>query len=232
MELTPKQSNELKCEYCNKTFKRASAFEVHVCIKKQRALQRNEKRARYGLMAYNIFNNFNSPSKKHVSYDEFCDSQYYNAFVNFGSYLSNVRPLYPEKYIEYVIKRKLKIKDWSSDSVYEEYVLSVIKRESADTAIKRTIETMMEWATVNNSQWNHYFKYVSPERAVWDIRDGKISPWVILHSANGKQLLNALEDAQLEQIFAAIEPTHWTSQFKRNPIDVQTVKLLVEEYKL
>ena len=38
---------------------------------------------------------------------------------------------------------------------------------------------MMEWAEENEPRHGiHYFNYVSLNRAVWHIKDGKISPWL------------------------------------------------------
>ena len=35
---------------------------------------------------------------------------------------------------------------------------------------------MMEWASENEpAAWNHYFNYISLNKAVWDIKDGKVS---------------------------------------------------------
>lgn len=232
MDLNPPSSNDMVCEYCGKRFKRASSFEVHVCTKKQRALQRNERRVRYGLYAYNRFNKLSAGQHAQVTYEQFCDSQYYNSFVKFGSYISNVSPLYPEKYIDYVVTSGLKIKDWCNDSVYERYVLDLIRREPAEVAIQRSINTMMEWATEQNSQWQHYFDHVSPNRAVWHIRDGKISPWIVLNVTKGKRLLEKLPDDDLNQIYSVIDPEYWMPVFKRNPGDLKLIQILATEYNL
>ena len=34
--------------------------------------------------------------KKQKTYEEFCASPYYNAFVKFGSFVNNVKSLYPK----------------------------------------------------------------------------------------------------------------------------------------
>ena len=48
--------------------------------------------------------------------------------------------------------------------------------------------TMMEWADEqDNATWNHYFYYVSLNRAVWHLKDGKISPWLVLNCKSEKK---------------------------------------------
>ena len=76
---------------------------VHMCEQKRRALQKNEKRVQLGFYAFTRFYVLCQNVKKEKTYEEFCKSSYYNAFVKFGSFVNNVRPLYPEKYIDYVV---------------------------------------------------------------------------------------------------------------------------------
>ena len=46
-----------------------------------------------------------------------------------------------------------------------------------------------DWAEANQSVWNHYFLYVSLSRATYDIKDGKVSPWLVLNCKSGKEML-------------------------------------------
>jgi hypothetical protein len=91
---------------------------------------------------------------------------------------------------------------------------------------------MMEWAEENNSQWNHYFKYVSVNRAVYNIKDGKISPWIVLNSNSGRELLSKFNDEQLSIVFQVLDPEYWARRFKIYPADIELVKSVVEEGKL
>ena len=88
---------------------------------------------------------------------------------------------------------------------------------------------MMDWADTHNAQWNHYFLYVSLSRACYDIKDGKISPWLILNSANGKDMLKKFTDDQLIHIQGIIDPQFWVSKFRKLPADVLMVKDVVKE---
>jgi hypothetical protein len=54
---------------------------------------------------YQIHQNNGKPK----TYEDFCKSAYYNAFVKFGRYIMHVNPLYPEKYIDYIIKSRIKL---------------------------------------------------------------------------------------------------------------------------
>jgi hypothetical protein len=205
---------------------------VHVCEQKRRALQKGEKRVQLGYIAFNQFYKLSAGAKKDKTYEEFCKSQYYNAFVKFGSFVSNVKPLYPEKYINYVVTSGVKLDQWCREEMYETYAVELIKKEGVETAVERSVNTMFDWAEENNSIWNHYFNYVSANQAVWHIKDGKISPWVILNCKTGKDLLGKFSDEQLSMIYNILDPKHWAVRFKRHPKDVQLVKDVAKESNL
>ena len=203
-----------------------------MCEKKRRHFQKDERRVQLGYLTFNRFYKLCQRAQKDKTYEEFCDSQYYNAFVKFGSFVSNVRPLYPEKYVDYVVTSGVKLDHWCREEMYEKYALGLIKKEGVQTALERSIITMMEWADENNSQWNHYFNYVSLNRAIYHIKDGKVSPWLILNCKSGKQMMGKFNDEQLEIIYNVMDPQHWARRFQKQVNDVETVKEVVKESNL
>ena len=220
------------CGYCGSGYAREKTLAVHLCQPKRRFLQRKEKRVQLGLIAFNKFYQLSAGSKKDKTHDEFDKSPYYNAFVKFGSFVSNVKPLYPEKYMNHVVTSGVKLDHWCREEMYETYATDLIKKEGVETALERSVETMVEWADENNSVWNHYFLYASPNRAVWHIKDGKISPWLMLNCKSGKEMLGNFNDEQLGMIYNIVDPKHWGVRFKRQTVDVQLVKDVVKESKL
>lgn len=212
---------------------REKTLMAHMCEPKRRALQKNEKRVQLGYYAFNRFYKLSAGAKKDKTYEEFCKSQYYNAFVKFGSFLNNVRPLYPERYIDYVVTSQVKLDHWCREEMYEKYALEFILKEDVTTALERSVQTMMEWAEENEpAPWNHYFEHVSLNRAVWNIKDGKISPWLLLNCKSGKEMLSKFNDEQLNLVYYVINPEHWAMRFKRNPKDVELAKEVARESKL
>lgn len=203
-----------------------------MCEPKRRNLQKNDKQVQLGFYTFQRFYKISTGAKKEKTYDEFAKSSFYNAFVKFGSFLNNVKPLYPEKYIDWVIKSNKKIDHWHKDEFYEKYVIETILKEDALVALERSVKTMQEWAEEKGAQWNHYFRYVSPNRAVWNIKDGKISPWLVLNCSSGKEMLNQFSDEQLEMIYPVLAPEHWAIRFKRHTADMKLIKQIVEEGKL
>lgn len=205
---------------------------AHMCERKRRALQKDEKRVQAGFYAYNRFWQLTQNAKKSKTYDNFADSSYYNAFVKFGSFINNVSPLYPDKFIDYVIKSGEKLDNWCKDKVYEKYLYETLQTEPVESAVQRTLQTMMEWGDDHKAEFNHYFLYVSLNRAVNDIINGKISCWVILNCADGKKMVQNMSDDQLNMIAPAFDVPYWLRKFKELPADVALVKEICNEVGL
>jgi hypothetical protein len=217
------------CQFCNNKFTREKTLAVHVCEQKRRFLAKSEKHVILGYDTFNRFYKMSQNFKGDKPYDEFARSPYYNAFVKFGSFVSNVNPLYPDKFINYVITSGVKLDHWCREELYEKYVVNLIRTEGVETALERSISHMLDWANNNNAQWNHYFHYVSLNRACYDVRDGKISPWLILNSASGKEMLKKFNDEQLAAVGGIIDLQFWLNKFKKLPADTELVKQVVKE---
>jgi hypothetical protein len=217
------------CQYCGHGYLQEKTLTVHMCEQKRRHLAKDEKHVVIGFQTYNRFYQLTQNSKNQKTYDEFAKSPYYNAFVKFGSYVSNVGPLYPDQYIDWVVKSGVKLDHWCRDALYEQYVLELIHTEAVETALQRSVKHMQTWANDNNSRWDHYFRYVSVNRATFDIKDGKVSPWLLLNCTTGKTLLNTMSDEQLSSISAVIDPQVWLKKFKKLPADVELVRDVVKE---
>jgi hypothetical protein len=217
------------CVHCDKSFMKEKTLVAHMCERKRRALQKEEKRVQAGFMAFNRFWKLAQGGKKNKTYDEFCDTAYYNAFVKFGSFLNNVNPLYPDKFVDFVIKSGVKLDHWCRDELYEQYLYEMIKLEPVESAVQRSVQTMMEWADEHNAEFAHYFNYVSLNKAVHDILNGRMSPWIILNCYTGQTMINNMSDEQLNMISPAFDVVFWTKRFKEVPSDVALVKEICRE---
>jgi len=221
-----------KCEYCQKEFAKEKTLAVHICEQKRRHINKNEKHVQAGLLTFQKFYEFVQKGKNKKTFDDFVQSPYYTAFVKFGSFLINTSPIYPEMFVEYVVKSGVKIDHWCRDELYETYISELIKNEPADGAVQRSITTMMDWADSNSAQWEHYFAYVNLNRATHDIKEGVISPWLVLNTKSGKEMLRRMNDEQLEIIGSVIDPQYWMRRFKSLPADVELIKDVVKEAKI
>ena len=201
---------------------------AHMCEPKRRHLQKDEKRVQVGYLTFNKFYTIVQRTKE-KTYADFCKSSYYNAFVKFGSFVVNINPIYPEKFIEFVIKSGVKLDHWCRDELYDTYLFETIKLEPVESAVQRSLQTMMEWADKNNAQYNDYFKLVNQNRAVHDIRNGLVSPWLLLNSKEGVKMLSSFNDDQLNIIEPTLDVIYWKQKFSMRKEDVSLVNEIIKE---
>jgi hypothetical protein len=221
-----------KCEYCGKLFAKEKTLFIHICEQKRRHLSKNEKHVQAGLLTFQKFYAITNKTSKPKTFDEFASSPYYTAFVKFGSFMINTAPIYPERFIDFVIKSGVKLDHWCRDELYDTYISELIKIEPADGALQRSIQTMMDWADANKAEWEHYFAYANLNRATHDIKEGLISPWMVLNTKAGKELLQRMNDEQLDIIGPIIDPQFWMKRFKSSPSDLELVKDIIKEAKI
>jgi hypothetical protein len=221
-----------KCEHCGKLFAKEKTLVVHICEQKRRHLSKNERHVQMGFLTFKRFYEISQKSAAPKTFEDFSTSAFYTAMVKFGSFLVNTAPIYPERFIDYVIKSGVKLDHWCRDELYDSYISELIKIEPADGAIQRTIQSMMAWGDANNSPWEHYFAYVNLNRATHDIKEGLISPWLLLNSKSGRELLKRLNDEQLAIVWPVVDPEFWKRKFNALPADTELVKDVVKEAKI
>ena len=91
------------CQFCKSGFTKEKTLAVHLCEQKRRSIAKTEKHVILGYDTYNRFYRKTQNSRQDKTYEDFARSPYYNAFVKFGSFVSNVNPLYPDRFIDYVV---------------------------------------------------------------------------------------------------------------------------------
>jgi hypothetical protein len=197
------------CEYCNKSFKREGTLATHMCPKKTRHMQENDPNVRIGYRAYQLFYKIGTNSKKPKSYSDFVDSSYYAAFIKFGSYCIDLGIDDPASYVEWLLRNSVKLDRWTKDAEFNKWIKERLKSETSDRAVERTIIFMNTWAEENEREWYEYFDVIHPNRAVFDICRGKISPWVLYSSEKAQTLIDRFNDEQIKMVVDYIDPDFW-----------------------
>lgn len=226
-------TDKFKCQFCGREYVRERTLINHMCEKKRRYFNRDEKYVILGFNAWNTFYELTGNNGKKRTYKDFMESNYYTAFTKFGRHIINTNMVNPEQFIPFVIKKHIRLDDWCKDSVYEEYVRTVCRREDIGTALERQIKIMTEWAEENDEEWCDYFKKIEPGIAYKMIVTGRISPWVLLNSDSVEQyLFPRFSDEQLLHIADFINFDYWRVKMKQEEDDTIYIKQLLKEYEL
>lgn len=225
-------SLENKCKWCEKSFRSERTLAAHMCPRKRRWADREMTHCRLGYRVFQMFYEMNVMNNKPKTVEDFIRSQYYDGFTKFGRACIFNEWLYPEKYAEWLIKNGVKLADWNKDKTYDKYLLEYVKKETGLRAMERTIMYLVEWGNENDVPWNEYFKTVSTNRAVHDIRAGKISPWLLYLSVTGDELFTRLNEEQIKMINDIRDPNFWLKIFQQSPAEVTEVQEMCEAAKI
>jgi hypothetical protein len=190
-------------------------------------MDKDKQGNRLGFQSWIEFYKKNSASKKQKTYEEFIRSAYYIAFVKFGSYCIDVNVLNVSRYIDWLLKNQIKIDSWCQDSNYTKFLIEYLRIEDPMDAIARSIETTINMAEVERILSKDYLRYGNSNKICYAITTGKLSPWILYHSASGKEFLDKLDESQIKMVIEYLNPELWAIKFKREPENVDEVKSLL-----
>lgn len=207
------------CEYCKKSFVKELTLINHSCEKKRRWFNKDKPFSRFAFLAWHQFyqlNQFNKKPNYSISFQNFMESKFYNSFIKFGKFICDANIIEPEKFINYVLRNNLPIDKWTNDFVYEQYIHELIRTELPEDALTRNISFMEEWALKENKPWYEFFKHVNTNQAIFWIKTGRISPWLLYNVNSAEDFLNRCSQEQLAMIQATAPVTLWDLKFKKN----------------
>jgi hypothetical protein len=205
------------CQYCKKSFVKEASLTVHSCEPRRRRQEKDDAGVRMGFNAYLKFYELTQGSAKLKTYDDFCESSYYRAFVKFGRYCVNTRVVNPARFTEWVLRQNKKLDYWCSDKLYEEYLLFYLRVERMEDALARALENAITWAEKKDAQAQDYLRYGNHNTIIQDIMAGRISPWVLYNCESGQKFLASLNTEQQSILWPYIDPDVWTKKLKEDP---------------
>lgn len=217
-----------KCEFCSKEFRAEKTLLAHSCRLKMREQSRNEPEVKLALLAYQRFYQLTQGSSN-KTWEHFSSSPYYAGFVKFARYVKDNNIINPTLFIDWVINKKLKLEQWASDRLYEEYLAEILSKEGVEAAVERTFLTMQEWADKFSVSFDQYFYHAGTNRIVHDITRGKISPWVLYGTETGRDVLAAISEEQLNYIMKYIEPNIWGNKVRTEKDNTEFVRDACEQ---
>ena len=217
------------CQFCKKDFVRETSLTVHSCEPRRRRQERSERGVELGFQAYIKFYEMTQGSAKLKTYDDFCESPYYKAFVKFGRYCVSIRAINPARFMEWVLKQNKKIDHWCSDTVYTEYLTFYLRVENVNDALARAMEFAIDWSEKTGNPPHDCLRYGGTNAMVYAVTAGRISPWVIFNSESGQKFLDDLNPEQIAIVYPYIDVDHWQKRFQDYPADQEYAKEILKQ---
>src|SRR5882672_7787576 len=111
----PKISKTLKfkCEYCSRTFQQFLKLSEHTnnCEFGKRINMQNTSEGRLAHKLWSL--SFKNTSRKKYDYNVFIAHRDFKFFINLATFCYKVNALNSEKYMDWCIKEKIKLKLWT-----------------------------------------------------------------------------------------------------------------------
>lgn len=218
---------ENRCDHCKKTFVKPGTLLKHMCEPKRRWDERDKPSNRIAFQAWLKFYQQYQPRCKKKEYPDFISSPYYGGFVKYGTYCVDVAVINPLNYVDWLIKSKVSIDSWNSDTHYGRYLLEYIRLEDSMDAVRRSVETLIREAEKDNLQLGDVLKFSNTNRICHLITSGRLSPWLLFNSEGGRDFLSNLNHGQTEMVFEYINPDLWNIKFMRDQHSVSEVRKLL-----
>ena len=217
------------CQYCKKDFIKESSLAVHSCEPRRRRQQQDEPGVRLGFYSYIKFYELTQGSAKLKTYDDFCDSPYYRAFVKFGRYCVDVKAINPEQFTKWVLKQNKKIDHWCRDTVYTEYIIDYLRVENINDALARVLEFGIDWSEQTGNPAEDCLRYGNTNAMVYAVTTGRISPWILYNCESGQKFLAELDATQIAMIWPYIDSEIWMKKFSDYVADQEYVKEMLNK---
>lgn len=221
-----------ECRFCGMKYTKVSTLQAHLCAVKKRYLEKDNIGSKLGFRIFQRLYEVHTTKKDQKTFEEFITSNHYVSLVKFGRYLVELNPINCDEFIDFIIKNAIPIAKWRSEEVYILYLSEFIKNEVPERAVERTILELENWAKENKTDYSKFFETALPNEAVWLIRSGRISPWVLYLSSTADSLFNRISEEQSKLISKVIDPAKWQTKFMLKKDDVRFIKDILKAANL
>lgn len=224
---------KFKCRFCSKSFVREKSLFVHSCVYKTRWNEKEEKASQIGYIAWKKFFTLNSFHHKcNFTFIDFTRSKYYNGFYKFGKFVADSNVYNSMDYLKYLMKNSIKLDHWTKESIYTTFLTKRLNNEKPLAAIIRTIEYIEKWAEKEDQDMSNFLIKVNPNLFVREIRQGKISPWIMFISEKADQLTERLDESHSKILNNLIDSKAWSIKSLRYKKEINEIKIILKEYDL
>jgi len=212
------------CEFCNKSFKREKTLFTHACEQRRRYNSQNDKPIKIAFATYHKFYKAFHQIKNDKTFKDFAKSPYYIGFVKYGNFCVNTRVINVNKFTDYVLKYNIPLERWASDNTYTRYLEYMIRAETVNDALTRSITQCINYGEETNTPPENALKNATNNRIMHWILDARVSPWMIYNSKTGNEFMSNISSEQLQLIWNIIDPDFWHTKFQKYPEDVAFAK--------
>ena len=218
-----------RCDFCKKDFTSEKRLYNHLCEKKRRYQQRDDKTVKLGFMLFQYFCK-KKANKTVPTLEYFENSSLYSGFVGFSNYLHSIKAINPIGFLDFLLTANIGIDKWKMEKYYQRYVRELSKTEEPYVAMERNILLMQQWSVQTGEQWTEFFRKVAPPQALLWIKSGRLSPWLLFAcDESSSEMLKRMSDEQLSIINDLIDSKYWEIKLSMHEEEVEYIRTIMSE---
>lgn len=225
-----KAAGSYTCSHCDRVFHQESSFLDHCCMQMQRAQQMKTTEGMAAWLSYSTWLKF--MGKKVPPQTGFISSKFYQSFVKFAGFVKDTKLPNVDSYIRHMVKHDIPPVIWTHSSMYEEWV----RVNSAERSPAKLVQTSAIFlCKVAEEQQvdvaDVFVNTTSGEISQW-IRNGDVSPWLLLTSTKFKQWFQQLDELDRDNMAKVLDVEEWMDKIRANPNTIAKTKAIVAELGL
>lgn len=232
---TPTQVIDLNkphtCEFCKQTFAKEHTLIQHVCEPKRRHQSRDLPEVKQAFTCYQILHVSLNPRLKHEprTYAEFCASGMWSQLVRFVSWCAEQEAQEVHQFVNWLCDQNVSIHAWCDRHKYDAFLDHMLKTESAEQALCRSLKHMHTWHQASGLAMQQFFQKAHVSQICRWIVQGKISGWLLYNASTAVSFLERCNPEQLNLVQTHAPITFWKVKFLRHADQAEVVKLTLTE---
>ena len=202
----------------------------HRCKDMERAETIQSVRGQGAYQYYSLWMKGNN--RKVPTIETFTGSAFFTSFVKFYDYVNKLRIPSPEKYIALMNKKKFQPSLWCRDECYSMYLEWTDRCSDPMDQAQITVNTLFKITDSAGVPITEVFSVLHPREVTELIRLRKMSPWLLLCSAQFKTFLNGMDELDKQEMMAVVGFGYWADKFQKNPEIVGNMRKIAEAMQI
>jgi len=219
------------CHFCHKRFQHENRFIKHKC----KAMIREERlRTPIGQAAWRYYQDWMKFQRKRVPNDKtFLKSRYFESFNRFAELVRKLNLPKPDTFIKLMIDKDFPPTMWTSERPYSMYMEHLDRVASPHDHAQITVDTLLRLSDILDCKTENIFAELNPNEIIELIKERKLSPWILLHSAKFMMFFRDRTSTEQKIVLETLmRPKYWGTQFQKKPEFVKMMKEIVAEMNL
>lgn len=222
-----KSEAHYECEFCRMNYATERGLENHKCDVQSRV---EMLQTPLGQASFLFYAKWMRACKRSIpTITTFSTSRYYESFLRFAKFNKAVRLPSVDVYITTMVAKDIGPHLWTNDKAYGIYLEHMEFSLDPNTSVKITSDTLEKLAEEYSCSLSDVFTACNKLEIIQNIRERRLSPWILLKSKAFVRWLGTLSETELDSVQSLIDAGFWKRRFTEHPKVVKLMQMCVAE---